>query len=220
VRDDVRIPAQMLGRFGLRHHVLACDAPDDPVLHAEFEASHAAPSEMRWEEVLDLRRRLPAGHVRVSGHVGATALATMLPRVDANLHRLAQRYHPDGVRAAKRCLQPWWEATHELSQRTGYAVRDLYYWESRMGRWAAASQNACRALLQTLLSVDESQRSKRYGSPLAAAIVRRLWPELAGYAVNPGKVREREDRREQLARRRVRRWWRARQRAFWDRVHG
>lgn len=230
-RDDVRIPAEILARFGLTHHVLGCDAPDDPALRAAFEASHAAPSTTRWEEVRDLLRHLPPGFVRVSGHVGEVARATFLPRVDSSLRRLMRRSHPGSVLAARRALAPWYAEAREVARRTGYTVRDLHYWESRMGRWAAASQNqydfaaesfapfACRALLERLLAVDERQRAKDAGSPLSVEIVRRLWPELAEHPVNPKETLDRQQRGGRLSRRRVRRWWRTQQRALWARVH-
>jgi hypothetical protein len=230
-RDDVRIPAEMLARFGLAHHLLGCDAPDDPALRAVFEASHAAPSETRWAEVRDLLRHLPPGSVRVSGHVGEAARATFLPRVDTSLRRLMRRSHPGSVLAARRALAPWYAEAREVSRRTGYTVRDLHYWESRMGRWAAASQNqydfaaesftpfACRALLERLLSVDERHRAKDAGSPLSVEIVRRLWPELAEHPVNPQETLDRQQRAGRLSRRRVRRWWRTQHRALWARVH-
>jgi hypothetical protein len=230
-RDDVRIPAEMLARFGLRHHRLPCDAPDDPEQRAWFEASHAAPSETRWTEARDLARHLPPGSVRVSGHASETARAFYRPRVDTSLRRLMRRNHPGSVRAAKRAGAAWYDEARALAERTGYAVRDLYYWESRMGRWAAATQSqydfaaetfapfACRGLLEPLLAVDECHRRGREGSALSLAIVERLWPELAEYPVNPREVERKSQRPDRIDARRVRRWWRTQQRALWARVH-
>jgi len=202
-RDDVRIPARMLARAGLAHHLLRCDAPGDPAVRVAFDASHTVPSTTRWEEAIELARSLPPGAVRVSGHVGEAGRATFSPRVDTSPRRLARRSHAGAVWAARRRIAPWWRDAREVARRTGYTVRDLHYLESRMGRWAAASQNqydlaadtfspfACRGLLERLLSIDERDRAPRQGGLLSLAMVERLWPELTEEAVNPKKARER-----------------------------
>ncbi|MBW2446868.1 MAG: hypothetical protein JRG83_13185 [Deltaproteobacteria bacterium] len=218
--DEVQIPAAILADAGLEHHILECDAPDDPALHAAFQASTATPSPKRWEEALDLARRVPADRVRVSGHVGETARATFSPRIDTSLRRLVRRHHPSSVRAATRALGPWYDDCRELSDRTGYTVRDLHYWESRMGRWAASSQNQydisgetftpfnCRALIELLLAAPEPARDKPNGSQLSFALIERLWPELARYPVNPTLTakKERLARAGRFTRRRFLRW--------------
>ncbi|HKJ25883.1 MAG TPA: hypothetical protein VKB65_13745, partial [Myxococcota bacterium] len=140
-REDVQIPAQMLGRFGLPHHVFHCDRPDDPELAADFVASVSNPSEHRLDQVRDLDHYLAPDCVRLSGHFGETARSMFSARVDRSPRSLARRFYKGTVPAAIPVIRPWFEEARATAERFDYTVRDLHYWESRAGRWAASSQN-------------------------------------------------------------------------------
>jgi hypothetical protein len=73
---------------------------------------------------------------------------------------------------------------------------DLFYWEQRIGNWAAMSYNeydiafesftpfSCRKLLTTMLGVESKFRVAP-GHLLQKEIIRQLWPELLFFPINP-----------------------------------
>jgi len=231
-REDVRTPARMLARLSLPHHVFYCDAPDDPALAADFAASVCNPFQHRLDQVRDLDRHLAPDCVRLSGHFGETARAMFSARIDRSPRSLARRFFKGTVPAATSVIRPWFEEARAAAERCDYTVRDLHYWESRVGRWAASSQNqydlaretfaplACRALVELLLSVDASQRVKQLGSPLSLRIVRELWPELADEPVNPHRDTKEAVARGRSLRRRAHKWLRRGRRGLRARLPG
>lgn len=80
---------------------------------------------------------------------------------------------------------------------TGYSVLDLFYWEQRLGRWLAANcvefelvwQDICfpfncRTLICELLACDEKHRQMR-NPAIFSEIMRKLWPEVLAFPINP-----------------------------------
>jgi len=76
------------------------------------------------------------------------------------------------------------------------ALLDLFCWEQMAGRWQAQiraeydiAQESfaplnCRALLLTMLAVDEAERQGP-GYPFFRALIEQLWPEVLTVPINP-----------------------------------
>ena len=90
-----------------------------------------------------------------------------------------------------------WLSNHRTSfEQLGYDYRDMFYWEEKIGNWAAkgkteAALNAivyspfcCRRLLEVLLSTDRSQRDK-YENNLYHTMIARMSPGAVHIPINP-----------------------------------
>lgn len=103
-----------------------------------------------------------------------------------------------GMRNNERAMSEFsiWLEGVNYSQRLGYRLLDLFYWEQRIGKWASQSFNEyditcesfspfnCRALINTMLCVKKSLRDP----PLykfQKSIIEKLWPELLKVEINP-----------------------------------
>jgi hypothetical protein len=87
----------------------------------------------------------------------------------------------------------------DLEDAHNYDVLDLFYWESRMGSWAARgytewdiaqdvfSPYNCRDLLVTMLGVPAEDR-RPPESRLHCRIIEILWPQLLRYPINPPRL--------------------------------
>ena len=219
---DLRIPARMLAERGLRHHRLACPAR----MHPEFEAIYRRNAEPWHAEAGAIAQgaflAYPPGRISISGHGGE------ILRFDRETIPAAGRIGPrEMARAIGTPEDPfvlsryaeWLEGVVPVAEAMDISPWTLFYWEDRVGRWAANGQAQwdlvherftpflCRAVLRPLLGVEARERDD--DGRLTGALLDRLWPELAGPPINPPWVGRRERWRRSLAGRAVARARRA-----------
>jgi hypothetical protein len=143
----------------------------------------------------------PQGHACLTGH------ASEITRCAYYWNR---ELHPDTVTVetllryttmddnafARRHFTAWLDDAREVERRFGILVMDLFYWEQRVGVWAASGAAewdiihdrfpafSCRELLLTLLGTDWNGRGWP-DYPLFVRLITRMWPDALREPMNP-----------------------------------
>jgi hypothetical protein len=203
---DVSVPAQLLSRLKLEHHVLKSSLIMDKEFVRIFNSNTALPHGAYAPDaqaIIDFY-----GHSRVA----VTGSASEIGRTSFKKQRQKPENAPvtaeDLAKLQKMGLQPfvldsynqWLSGLGDL-----YNVHplDLFEWEQGHGNWLAMCQLEfdiawqdiftpynCRKLLETMLSVkDEYRESPDY--QLHKLLISNLWPELLDVPINPGPAQER-----------------------------
>ncbi len=101
-----------------------------------------------------------------------------------------------GSRMALEQFENWLVSTREVSRESGVPLLDLFYWEQRIGSWAAMSYSEydiafesfspmnCRLFLSTMLGVKKNCRQTMNNS-LHRALIKKMWPQALNYLINP-----------------------------------
>jgi hypothetical protein len=153
----------------------------------------------------------PAGAVCLSGHGAEIARCFYYSkehpeRVDAGFLARCTGMLDDGRpnRLAERHFARWLD---EASAVEDYGLRalDLFYWEQRVGCWAADGQAqwdivhdrlpvfGCRDLLTAMLGVDWHERVAPHYQ-LCRDVMRAMWPEVLAFPFNPRQHQGRHSR--------------------------
>lgn len=102
----------------------------------------------------------------------------------------------EGHPFVKRVFQDWLDSNQELFINTGYHVLDMFYWEERMGNWAAKKKTesalsrevyspfCSRKLLTILLSTPRKDRN-RYVNKLYNTMIGLMSPVAKKIPINP-----------------------------------
>ena len=191
--DDLRIGRRLAARVGAELDEITYPPEASPAFTAALEASvtggHRRPALLEGA-FLDRPLTLHGVVSEIARHFYARRRAT--PEGLARLR--TGTVHPVPVAEYAR----WLAEAEPVAARVGIDVLDLFYWEQRVGVWAAnwwteaqvASPQVApfsdRPLLRTLMGVPPRLRGREH-NPLYAAAIRRLWPELLAEPVNPGR---------------------------------
>jgi hypothetical protein len=174
---DITVPAALLSRLGFRHEVVRVTPFVEPEFASAFRANTPLAHGHYEADAAAIFRAYGAGKVVVSGSVSE---AIRDPRTGRP---------PYAVRAIEQ-----WRA--ELGQTYNVSPDALLYLEQRAANWGAMTQLEfdtawrdilalynCRALLVTMLGVEESLRREA----LYLRVIERLWPEVLSAPINPHK---------------------------------
>jgi hypothetical protein len=194
---DVYIPAKLLQKLGLKHHILRYPAVVDERFKRIARRNSSAVHGAYCADAQALREAYPAERLCVTGDVaevvkrhyrlpqqtGHDVTATDL----ANVCEVSS--HPFAIAAFEAWLSG--VAGHEHIN-----LLDLFCWEQMAGRWHAhiraeydvvqesfAPLN-CRSLLVTMLAVDESYRAPP-DFALFRGLIEILWKDLLLVPINP-----------------------------------
>jgi hypothetical protein len=195
---DLRVPGKLLAKLGLDHHVVdypeAVDASFKDVARRSSSAIHTA----YCRDAQALREAYPAHRLCVTGDVA---------EVVKRHYRLRGRRHGkpptarDLGRVSKVGDHPFALAAFEswlagVPRADHLDLLDLFCWEQMAGRWQAQIRAEydivqesfapldCRALLVTMLGIDETYRSApRFR--LFADLIELLWSDLLTVPINP-----------------------------------
>jgi hypothetical protein len=177
---DITVPAALLSRLGFRHEVVRVTPFVEPEFASAFRANTPLAHGHYEADAAAIFRAYGAGKVVVSGSVSE---AIRDPRTGRP---------PYAVRAIEQ-----WRA--ELGQTYNVSPDALLYLEQRAANWGAMTQLEfdtawrdilalynCRALLVTMLGVEESLRREA----LYLRVIERLWPEVLSAPINPHKKKK------------------------------
>lgn len=199
---DVRVPARLLPRLGLAHHLVRYPEAIDAGLREVCKRNTASLTRAWCADVQALREQSPADRVCVTGdvaeifkcHYRLPAGSPLGPRELAAVCKLPP--HPFVLDALARWLSG-------AAPRNVHLL-DLFCWEQMGGRWQAliraeydVAQESfapldCRALLTTLLGVDERER-RGPEFRILRELIERLWSEVLAEPINPReRVRPKE----------------------------
>ncbi|MEX0939594.1 MAG: hypothetical protein WDZ59_17145, partial [Pirellulales bacterium] len=197
---DVAIPAALLPRLGLTHHIVECPDQMDEQFEECFMRNFPLAHRVWGRLVQGFYEHIPDGHVRLTSAVSEVAKqyygAYYGSRLTgAGLARMTKRGETEFTR---RAFDEWIEGLPGRgdAQTLGYDTLDLFYWEQRAGCWAAMnftesgvvqevmSPFNCRDLLVTMLGVKPQLRCPP-SFKLQMEIIRSLWPEALSLPINP-----------------------------------
>ncbi len=193
---DIAVPARLLRRLGLPHHVL--DYPDrvSEPFRELHQRSTTAPSPAWCADVQALFDEYPPDRVCLTGDVAEVVkdhLAERAPSRDAlgaaDLVAICRiGTHPFLAEA----FADWLEGARPRNMR----LLDLFCWEQIVGRKQQQIRSEsdvahesftpfnCRRLLVTMLAASEAER-RPPGFPLLRSVIERLWPEVLTEPINP-----------------------------------
>lgn len=198
---DIVIPSKMLSELGIDHHVLIHSENMDPsfekvyrrnVTTARFE--HGINAFTLHRHFAELGREM----VVINGVCGEiTRNFYYLPKmVTVNGYSLCGLTGMKGSRLAFEQFENWLEQSRAVANSCGIPVLDLFYWEQRVGSWAAMSYSEydiafesfsplnCRILIQRMLGVKSQYRCAP-DNYLQTELIRRMWPETLNFSINP-----------------------------------
>lgn len=199
--EDLSIPARLLAGLGLEHEIIRAAASMSADFSWAFKRGVSLAHDHYGPDAEAILARFDRRKVAVTGsgaEVGRCAFRTKLPFSDLrqitaeHLAWLEGMYHPYAI----QCFQEW---LADIGDRANVKLLDLFEWEQGQGNWLAMTQLEfdvawrdiltpynCRTLLTTMLSVDERyRRSPDY--TLFMQATGKLWREVLGEPVNPGK---------------------------------
>lgn len=206
-RGDILVPRQLLAMLGLEHHSVVCPENIDPGFLGIYEKNFPFAHLSKGAKIFSSYELFnPTGFVVVNG-VGNEITrcfyhSCSLENMDGSA--LAKAAGMDNEAYAINRFQEWLESI--APNRFNFDLRDLFYWEQRMGNWAAMvfaeadiahetlSPYNCRYLLTNFLSVDVKHRQGP-SYTLYRQLIKRLWPEALLVPINPprtlgGKVKK------------------------------
>lgn len=202
--EDIEVPARLLRRLGLTHHVIDAMAPADEAFWQLYRANTYG-AHKAWSNIaFSLHNHYPSTRVAINGNCAEiTRCAYSRPN---RIRRVAAGKVPvrdllylgamDRNAFSLEHIGRWFEEAAPQAIDNGYDLLDLFYWEQRMGRWQASAQLEwdiaqetlspfnCRALINTWLGVDRTFRVPP-SSTLFLEMTHRLWPEVLSEPVNP-----------------------------------
>jgi hypothetical protein len=198
---DVGVPARLLPRLGIRHHVIEYPARIDPDVKAVARLNSGALGSAYSPDTQALLEAHPADRVCVTGDVAEVVKAHYrvdgVPDGDLTAGHLARLLKIGDGPFARRAMEGWLASAPRPSP---VPLLDLFCWEQMAGRWQARIRSEhdtaleslsplnCRLLLATMLGVEEARR-QRPGFELLSALIRELWPETLSEPINPPEVK-------------------------------
>ena len=199
---DISVPARLLPRLGLKHHVVGASLLTDPDFVRTFKTNvtlahdHYAPDAYSILKYYGLRRAVISGGVSeivrdptvgtersVRGSISPSEMSEELYRTGNN---------PFAIREIENWLSG-------IGNIYNVDLDTIFFWEQREGNWLAGNQLEfdsawqeiiipynCRGLLIDMLSVREHDR-KHPKNLLFRELIRNLWPDVLLEPINPHK---------------------------------
>lgn len=199
---DIQVPRRLLGKLGLRHHLIDCrtEAPAD---FAAIYETNTAPSHMDdWGQIAHgMLQGLPQDRVAIKGNCSEVGRCQLYPSGHADPHPDAEAFagHYFGWKdllAVREGVNDWLSGTRPVAESFGFNLLDLFHWEVRQGGWQAQSQLEWdiaqevftpfnnREVLELMLGVDPRHRIGP-DHEIYREIALRLWPEVLSEPINP-----------------------------------
>lgn len=202
---DVAVPAQLLSRLKLEHHVVKSSLIMDREFLRIFQANTALPHPAYAPDAHAILKYYGHSRVAVTGsasEIGRSSFKKQIQKPkDAAItpEDLAKLQKMGPNRLVIDSYAQWLSGLGDLHN---VHPLDLFEWEQGHGNWLAMCQLEfdiawrdiftpynCRSLLKTMLSVkDEYRESPSYA--LHRMIISNLWPELLEVPINPQPVQK------------------------------
>jgi hypothetical protein len=201
--DDVSIPADLLARLNIQHHVIKI--PDK--MDSDFEKlSRTNVTTARTTKVFNTYalfeyfKNEKKEIVLSSGNISEIAKRNVrrlprLPNFLINGFILSSVANMNGSRFAIKKFKDWFVSAKE-TLKFGIKIFDLFYWEQRMANWAAMTFSEmdinfenfspfnCRELLENMISLPLKYRSQP-DYIFHNELIRTMWPETLQLPINP-----------------------------------
>jgi hypothetical protein len=200
---DVRIPRQLADEHHFMHDVRDCrGAMDDGFSHIYYENVDLAHE--GWGDIASkMLDQFPSEYISVSGNGSEIARCSYYKsgahEPITSACQLAELHLQKGwgeIPFIVDTLDTWLRDVQTTGVDTKIDVLDLFYWEHRMGSWAAQAQTEWdivhetflpfnyRPLLEVMLGAPTAYR-RQYDYLLYRQIIECLWPGLMDTPINP-----------------------------------
>ena len=193
---DVAVPARLLGKLGIAHHVIPYPKQQDAEFKKVFRRNNVAANDAYCGDIQALHDHYPGERVCVTGDAAeivkcyyersAPESAPITAGKLAEFSRLGS--HPFVIRAFER-----WLASVE---GPSIDLLDLFCWEQMSGRWQAKIRSEYdivqesfsplnnRRLLRIMLEIDQQMR-RAPDFKLFAELIETLWANVLSEPINP-----------------------------------
>ena len=200
---DVCVPARLLGRLDIPHHVIRWAS----ALEGEFAAAYqrnVTTAHADWGRIIQgLHAEYPQDRVAVHGVCSEIARcgyyyeAEHYPQGEITPRTLAHLAGMAETDFILRNLERWLVEAHSVERDYGIRILDLFYWEQRVGNWAAMAAAELditqetfspfnhREFLAAALGLEVKYRQEPHYR-LYRRIIQSLWPEVLALPINPG----------------------------------
>lgn len=203
LHDDVRIPRELARNLSLNFRVVHTRKLEDEFI-AKFAKEHIVPRNL--PKISDIQQHClenhPARTVNVTG-VAAEIVRNFYGYGSSSPTLDMLKYftkYKKRIQYIDREVEKWYYSAVKFSRDTVINLRDLFYWEMRVGNWAAqwpSEQDIAidefapfnnRRLLLSILSIDYK---KRIGPDYLffRDLIRAMWPEALAQEINPSANR-------------------------------
>lgn len=193
---DITIPSQLTKMFGKEFTIIP-DIPKQQTVYPEgYETS------IDFPRFLNIPSVLYQDYTYVNGNISEIARNYYGYLKKPSARNLAFLNGYKNARAVINEYQDWIDSNENLFKTNGYNLLDMFYWEERMGNWAAkAKTEGCamgqkfispfnsRLLLTILLSTDRKLRDS-HSNVLYNRTIELLEPEALNIPINPCRKRK------------------------------
>ena len=192
---DVKVPAKLLSKLGIPHHILEQERMND-IFRVYYESSATFARESKGNEPYKILRYFGSEVNILNSNCSETNQCLYwLPNSRINGEGLAiivGLYHTVAIRE----FDNWILGAREACEKAGLNILALFHWEQKMGRWAAASFSEYdiahdsftpynnRYLNKVLLGISERYRRDRMWY-VGLETIKSLWPEVLSEPINP-----------------------------------
>lgn len=198
--NDIRLPSVMLKELGLKHEIIGHSEIIDPDFEKFFRRNVTMARKTKGLNAYAIFRYLKTVKTEMMVANGVCGEITrhfyFLPKViSINGKSLAALAGMSGSEIAVEQFEKWLSESNEIS-KTGISLLDLFYWEQRLGNWAAMSYSEydiafdsfspmnCRKLIQCMLETDNKFR-KPPKYMFHKMLIEKMWPQTAEFSINP-----------------------------------
>jgi hypothetical protein len=202
---DVAVPARLLGKLGITHHVIPYPKNIDQKLKGIYHRSNVSANDAYCGDIQALYESYPGERVCVTGDAAEIVKCyykrnrpeseSISANELAEFSRLGN--HPFVIRAFERWL--------EDAGDPPIGLLDLFCWEQMSGRWQAKIRSEYdmvqesfsplnnRRLLKIMLAINPQMR-RAPDFKLFAELIEALWPEVLSEPINPPEFVSRKRR--------------------------
>jgi hypothetical protein len=171
--QDLAVPRRILTKLRWDHHIIDCRQAANPEFVTVYKSSTDPAHDEACQLAYGLLREYPRERVTLSGHCSEIARCSYGSRPNSaiNPEELAKTTNMDQSKFVLSNFSRWLDGAKGAAETSGIAMTDLFYWEQRVGRWAANGQSqwdivherftpfSCRPLLYTLLATHAKDRA-------------------------------------------------------------
>jgi hypothetical protein len=171
--QDIAIPGKLLAKMRWTHHVIDCAQKPTTEFASIYKSNVDPAHDEACQLAFGLWNVFPRKKVTLSGHCSEVArnFYKVNPGTEISATELANLAGMDHTKFVLDQFDQWLAGARVACQSLGMTILDLFYWEQRVGRWAANGQSQwdlvherftpfnCRPLLFALLAAPTRYRS-------------------------------------------------------------
>lgn len=194
--QDLVIPSKILKAIGQKHNIVVADQQIPPSIEERYKLNN---STSRFQDCATLFST-GAGILKDKYVMYGNVSELIKIRKPSKSYSSLSSFDiiPDGwfdIGFVKHTLEDWFAIAIDIEKEFGIHPYELFYWEHRLGNWAARAYNEndfafevytpfnSRAVLSAALMLDINMRALPEAK-LHKTIIKRLWPEIDSFPYN------------------------------------